>query len=202
MEKNLVQELKYKKENNMIKAVVWDIGGVILYDIDIGDFWKEISESKKIRNDYGTNKINFNEFVSKGAKLLGLQEDEFIKKYKDIYSFVKPIKETYKIYLNMKTAKYILSDTNKIHADFVARKRPEIFKSAKKRYLSYEIGMRKDIIETFNYVIKDLKLLPSEILFIDDKKPHIDLAKKAGMNAIHYINPEQLKAELNKLNVK
>ncbi len=186
----------------MIKAVIWDIGGVILYDINITDFWKGLPESKKLRNDYGTNKIDFSEFASKGAKLLDLSEDEFIKKYKEIYSFVKPIKETYEVYLNMKTPKYILSDTNQMHADFVSRERPEIFKSAKKCYLSNEIGMRKDVIETFNYVINDLKLFPNEVLFIDNREEATIIAKKVGIETIHYTSSEQLKEELNKLNVK
>jgi len=202
MEKNLVQELKYKKENNMIKAVVWDIGGVILEDHMVYSFWDNKVGSKQLRLEFGTGKITLKEFIGKGGELFAITEEEFFKRYKEAYYSIKSINENLERYKQMKTPKYILSDTNQVHVEFIKEFYPEVLSLAKKCYLSHEINMRKNSIDVFNYVIKDLKLLPSEILFIDDKKPHIDLAKKAGMNAIHYINPEQLREELNKLNVK
>ncbi len=186
----------------MIKTVIWDIGGVILSDIDVPGFWKDIIASKQLRKDFGTNKITQNEFINQGSKLLLIDEDEFLRNYKKVYSDIKPIKETYELYKNMKTAKYILTDTNLIHAEFVSETFPDIFKLAKKCYLSNEIGMRKDCIDVFQYVVKDLELLPSEILFIDNKEKATNIAREAGLNAIHYKSPEKLKEELEKLNVK
>ena len=41
----------------MIKAVIFDIGGVLRENIDVKNFWKNRKESKKIRYDFGTGKL-------------------------------------------------------------------------------------------------------------------------------------------------
>jgi putative hydrolase of the HAD superfamily len=186
----------------MIKAVIWDVGGVILEDFMVYSFWDNKVGSKQLRQEFGTGKITLKEFIGKGGELFSITEDEFFKRYKEAYYSIKPIDLSLEIYKQMKTPKYILSDTNQVHVGFIRKFYPEVLSLAKKCYLSHEINMRKDSIDVFNYVINDLKLLPCEILFIDDKKPHVDLARKAGMNAIHYKSHEQLKEKLNKLNVK
>jgi|GEM_PF-3174784 len=186
----------------MIKAVIWDIGGVILEDHMVYSFWDNKIGSKQLRQEFGTGEIALKEFIGKGGELFGINEEEFFKRYKEAYYSIKSIALNLELYKQMKIPKYILSDTNQVHAGFIKEFYPEVLILAKKCYLSYEVHMRKDSIDAFNYVIKDLKLLPSEILFIDDKKPHIDFAKDAGMNTIQYNDPEQLKEELNKLNVK
>ncbi len=49
-------------------------------------------------------------------------------------------------------------------------------------YLSFEIGMLKPNKEVYEYVLNDLKINASNILFIDDNKDNIEIAKACGWN--------------------
>ncbi len=186
----------------MIKAVIWDIGGVILTDPKVGDFWKNKEDSKELRKKFGSNKISIDDFVSEGSKLLGMNEKDFLDSYKKAYFSIEPIQEVLEIYENMKTDKYILSDTNPLHLEFIKKNYASIFNQSKKNYFSPELGLRKDDRKIFEYLIENLKLPPEEVLFIDNKKRIVDLAKETGLNVIHFTNAEKLKEDLEKYNIK
>jgi hypothetical protein len=70
----------------MIKAILWDIGGVLLSNPRIDEFWKGINGSKELRNKFGTGEISVDEFIELGSKLTGISKAEFIKKYNNSYS--------------------------------------------------------------------------------------------------------------------
>ncbi len=55
-----------------------------------------------------------------------------------------------------------------------------------KKYNSSEIGHFKPSKEVFQHVLADLKLLPGEILFIDDSKSHIEAANELDFQTILY----------------
>jgi hypothetical protein len=41
----------------MIKAVLWDVGGVLLTDPLLADFWKYAEGSKELRTKFGEVKV-------------------------------------------------------------------------------------------------------------------------------------------------
>ncbi len=183
----------------MIKAVVWDIGGVLFKDPKVGNFWGDASGSKELRKEFGSGQISKEEFIKKGARFLKIDEKTFIKRYKETYLCPKKqIKESLEIYKKMKTDKYILSDTNPIFAEGTKDNEKEIYPFAKKVFLSHEIKLRKSDLQTFKFIIKEIGLNPREILFIDNNLEHAKAAKSLGMNSIHYQNPEQLKSDLKR----
>ena len=184
-----------------IKAAVWDIGGVLLDDPKIGAFWKGINGSEELRNDFASGRLSVEEFISRGAKLLRMPEEDFLSSYKEAYFSVKPMKPSLKIYENMKTNRYILSDTNPLHMKFIRENFPNIFRMSKKNYFSPEIKMMKDSEKVFEYVSGNLNLNPSQILLIDNKDEIIDYAKSAGWNAIHFVDSLELEKDLKKLGV-
>lgn len=53
-------------------------------------------------------------------------------------------------------------------------------------YASWEVGYKKPSQEYFQHIINDLKLIPGEILFVDDDPKNVEGAKQAGMNAELY----------------
>jgi len=91
-----------------IEAIVWDIGGVLIEDPSVNNFWKENPDSKELRELFGTGKISINLFISKGAKMLNMSKEKFLKKYKEVYLSVLIIKEVFDIYQRIQINKYIL----------------------------------------------------------------------------------------------
>lgn len=62
-----------------------------------------------------------------------------------------------------------------------------------KMYFSNEIYLNKRKKKTFRYILKDIGRLPSECIFVDDKKESFIYPNKIGMNTILFKNYKQLK---------
>ena len=62
--------------------------------------------------------------------------------------------------------------------------------------LSYEIGVEKPNPEAFKILLRRLNLSASFVIFIDDKIENVEAARKLGIDAIQFINPNQLQKEL------
>ena len=79
---------------------------------------------------------------------------------------------------------YAFSNTNEIHRQHMFAHFGDIFKNFTKIFISSEMGVRKPDPESFDYVLKDLKRQPHEILFFDDTQENVDGAKACGLQAI------------------
>lgn len=63
-------------------------------------------------------------------------------------------------------------------------------------FISAELLLSKPDLAIFQVVIDELKQDPSELIFVDDFLENIVAARDAGINAIHFQNPDQALAEL------
>lgn len=95
--------------------------------------------------------------------------------------------------LNKKYRTFLLSNTNKIHADqfnidLMIEQGVNHYSLFEKVYYSHEVGLRKPGKEIYEYVLKDSNLNPAETLFIDDTEPNIDTASSLGIVAFHLSN--------------
>lgn len=94
------------------------------------------------------------------------------------------LKEKYRIFL--------LSNTNEIHIQYFHRKLNQIVAEDtlvpffEKVYYSSDINFRKPEIEIFEKVCKENQLDKSKTVFIDDTLQHIEGAKSAGLQTIHF----------------
>jgi len=64
---------------------------------------------------------------------------------------------------------------------------------------SSQIHMIKPNPEIFAYTLKELKVLPQEALFIDDREVNVQGARAAGLQALLYKDVETLRQELTNL---
>ena len=55
-----------------------------------------------------------------------------------------------------------------------------------KIYSASELGITKKEAASYEFLAKDLKVAPDEILFIDDTAGNIEAAQKAGLQTHHY----------------
>jgi len=98
--------------------------------------------------------------------------------------------------LKVKYPCMLLSNTNQIHYDFYRDDLEKVHGYTKfselfdKTYFSHEIGMRKPDEDIYHYVLKDLKLEASEVLFIDDTEMNIIAANQMGWNTVLWQNKE------------
>lgn len=185
-----------------IKAVIFDIGGILLENPLIGDFWHNKTGSKELRNKFGAGKISKEDFVKEASKLLGMPEEDFLERYGKTYFSIKKVRGVFDIIKSLKVKSYLFSDTNPIHLEFVKNKYPEMFKIVKKSFMSAEIGSRKNEDKSYKHILKTLKLKPEEILLIDDKQDVLDFAKKYGIKTVLFKNNKQLVEDLKNLGVK
>ena len=95
--------------------------------------------------------------------------------------------------LNAKYRIFLLSNTNEIHVQYFHRLLSQNNAAESldpyfaKVYFSSELNLRKPDVETFEKVCADNNLDKSKTLFIDDTLQHIDGARKAGLNAFHFV---------------
>ena len=187
-----------------IKVIIFDLGGVILnisYQNTIDSFKKlgvtntDNFYSKKkqthIFNLIETGEITAEQFLSELQKLT---DNATIKEVKDAWnSMLLDLPESRLDLLRFLKSKYklfLLSNTNAIHINAIKNHLGETkWKSFcnlfDKMYLSHEIGVRKPNIEAFQFILKQQKLNPNEVLFIDDSPQHIEGAKKLGIICYH-----------------
>ena len=76
----------------------------------------------------------------------------------------------------------MLSNTNKLHFDYVKRKYPVINKFGS-YFLSYKLHSRKPDKKIYAGVLKGTGLKPREIIYFDDMPEFVRAASKMGFNA-------------------
>ncbi len=98
------------------------------------------------------------------------EEGRKVKYYKDVVDFAHSLKGRCKLAI---LSNLLPIDKKRIDEQYDLSYFDKV-------YLSFEMGLSKPNKKVYDYVIKDLQVLPKEILFIDDDKKNIEMAKKAG----------------------
>lgn len=198
----------------MIKAILFDFGGVILdlekkQTIQIPQalsllfgithdeaihLWSEEREKLLIGKETPRkfiDRVKKKLSCAKETETLLKEWEEMAQKEPDLInweliSFIGQLKGKYKV--------YVLSDTiNLAQNDKLSK---NIYAKFDDCFLSFKEGYKKPGREAFLNVLKKIKLKPKECLFIDDTESNIVAAKTLGINVIKYLNLEQFKKEL------
>ncbi len=193
-----------------VKIIFFDIRGVLFKDIEkymMRDIAKKYHISyKKTMNirskwwkSYATKKISEKEYWKGFLKDMGIQEDyrtflplpytKYIKEMPHMKKLLEILAENYPL--------SVLSDHS-----------PEWWAYAKKKFqlqnyfqgyvLSFEHGVLKNKPKLFLKAIQLAKEKPEEILFIDNSRKNLLVAKKLGIQTMLFTNPMQLMKELKK----
>ena len=196
----------------MIKAIIFDIGGVLVTDVtrELREYLAdklELSYSRVSKAffqrwpEYKTAAIGADEFWEAFSRDLGVNLDvgqlqpisnSMIREIDDMLTFARALKRKYKL--------GIISNNTNVW-DRYARTTfhlEEIFDAI---LTSNEFKKPKPDKEIYEACLEKLDVKPAEAIFIDDKEENISAAKELGMGAIHFENPEQLKEALGKMGV-
>ncbi|MCM8775282.1 MAG: HAD family phosphatase [Candidatus Omnitrophica bacterium] len=201
-----------------IKAIIFDLGNVLLnYDIhrairrlcadrkvSIWKIWIHFLTSPTV-DDYVCGRISCREFYLRAKRALRLTIDfqSFRKHWNDIFwenSEAGGIEELL-VRLKRHYPLYLISNTNKMHFDYIRRKY-KILRHFRKTFPSHEMGCQKPSLEIYQKVLKRIKLRPAETVFIDDVAKFVRAAHQVGMHAVRYRHKNQLIKALRELGVQ
>lgn len=195
----------------MIKAVIFDYGGVIKKSHSCQN---EIFLAFELKREEA---IRFPKFLMDDFRKGKITEESFFEKLS--LFFKKPIpqnshnlwrncyKKTFFIFPEMlefieklkrkgiKTA--ILSNTIMPHLEII--KKHTEFKGFDVIIFSCEVGLAKPDPEIYRLIVKKLNVNPTECVFIDDLKKNLIPAKKIGMQTILAENPNQVIRDISTL---
>lgn len=201
----------------MIKAIIFDFGGVILKHKAtlVRDILTQILPQspdqaveiwKKYQPAVNRGKKTSLEFLIELKKNLHSEFsiDELQNKWRELYkkeaidvdrellNLIGKLKKKYKIYM--------FTDTIDIHDAF--NKTRHIYDKFDKVYKSYEEGIAKsDGKAAYQYLLKKINLNPDECIFVDDLEYNVKTAQDAGIKGIVYKSLPQLKNELSTIGI-
>jgi len=186
----------------MIKAVVFDVGGVLLR-LDESKYYTRISNISGVSYDdvrktlhslekYSyAGKMSAKEFSSAVASKLGIKKKEvgWLDFVKNNASVDKEVSEL-AFQLHRRYITGILTNADRSRYRYVVAhfKKEMHIDSFDYRFASCYMGIIKPSKRIFKYVVKHIGVVPGEVIFIDDHKENVDGARSIGMNSILFNN--------------
>ena len=204
-----------KKQKSPIKAVLFDLGNVLLnYDAyKAANCFAKACQVPRIKvwihfftspteKAYTRGHISSREFYSHAKQVLKFPVNypTFKRYWNDIFTenagmdaLLTKLKRHYPLYL--------ISNTNALHFNHIKEKF-RILRHFKKTFPSHEVGHRKPEPEIYEKVLAKIRLKPEETVFIDDVPKFVKGARAVGMHAIRFRNKKQLIGDLAKFGIK
>ncbi|MEO6761419.1 MAG: HAD family phosphatase [Candidatus Saccharimonadales bacterium] len=193
----------------MIKAVIFDVGGVL---VDVGTCGSDELERQLNLTPEQTREIWADQIVRMGAG--ELDEPAFWAELKSKYgirqvepgedligrSFAGVLKQNRRVINIAKQISLagldiaILSDTIEPHAKVL--REVGVYAPFRKVFLSYELGIRKPDPRFYKRVLSKLQVSPEEAVFIDDNPENVVAAENLGIHGIIFKTTNQFVAEL------
>jgi len=201
----------------MIKAVLFDIGGVLIYDPDeqiyrkisreLGaDYKRTEGETEKLLPELQTGKNTEREFFTRLTGRLGIPfKEEYVNLWKKgIMEACVLNEDVYKVAKELKQSNYqvgIISNIEKSHTEYF-RSQPWI-RLFCPVVMSNEVGSRKPETEIFDVAIEEVNLSAEECAFVDNKREYVNAANGVGMHGVLFKgDARQLRKELAIIGVK
>ena len=199
----------------MIKAIIFDVGGVLKIDND-QHIRRDVQETlgiapqdfsapwEKLTDELGRGVIDEPTFWQKLHTLAGAtravpQESLLMRQYTKNYQLNEAMVALVQSLQDAGYKTAILSNTISLHADFNRAK--GMFEGFDAIVLSHEVGMRKPSPEIFAYTLKQLNTIPEEAVFVDDMEKNVRAAQDFGLHAFVFKNAEEFAEDLRSLGV-
>ena len=199
--------------HHLIKAVVWDLGGVLVRTMDraprtelarqLGVSYAELDEA--VFNSLSARqatlgKISVEEHWANVYRELNWPEvkgEEFQDLFwggdsldMDLVAYIRRLKPAYKTGLlsnNWPNLRHLIEDRWQIADAFDAL------------VISAEVGLTKPEPPIYHLTLQHLGVNPEQAVLVDDFIENIHAALQLGWQAVHFQNPAQALAELNEL---
>lgn len=197
------------------KTIIFDLGGVYFTD-GTKQAIHSISEKynippEKIKavpkgelgTQYRTGEITADIFWEKAKNYWGIiaSSDDLANMWLKGY---EPIDGTANLIQRIKKAGHellFLSDNVKERVEYLSEKY-NFLPNFKDGVFSHEAGIRKPNPKIYQLVLEKASNIAENCVYIDDKLELLEPAKKLGMEAVQFIDPNQVESELRKLGVE
>lgn len=190
----------------VIKTIIFDLNRVLVAFKDINQdyqrtfgitqkkFWKPM---KEFFNDYATGKTNW-DYVLTNILIKNKLDNNRLLEAKKLYEknlsqmpginvLLKSLNKNYSLILAAGDGKESLE---------IKLKKLDLAQYFNKIYATCYIGLMKTDENFYNFIFYKSNLASKETLFIDDKKQHLDTAKKLSINTVLFENLPKLKKDL------
>jgi glucose-1-phosphatase len=199
---------------NNIKAIIFDMGGVILRTNDESPR-RELAEYLGISLEQLKDEVFSSDMAIKS-------EEGLIDKY-DLWKFIlkshghqdldKAQEYDEKFWSGDRLDQELLEYIKVLKKQFALGMISNAFKGAREwieshyhftqlfdySVFSYEIKIRKPDPRIYQLVCRKLKVNPQQAIFVDDILENVEGARKAGLIGIQYFGPNQLKHEIKQI---
>jgi HAD superfamily hydrolase (TIGR01509 family) len=183
-----------------VEALVFDLGGVFV-DIDFqraiarwaahagcapaqiaGRFSHDLAYERHERNE-----IAIGEYFASLRSTLGvaLTDAQFLDGWNAIFGEVIPGFADVLAQAAARLPTYAFTNTNPAHEAFWSVRFANDLRPFRKIFVSSTIGRRKPEREAFAYVVREIGVPVSRILFFDDALANVEGARAAGLQAVH-----------------
>jgi HAD superfamily hydrolase (TIGR01509 family) len=145
---------------------------------------------------FESGKITETEFYEEVCRCVGFRipGQEFLEMWDSVIG--QPlIPEEVLQALAQSTHLWAISNTNKLHFDFMARQFT-FLRHFEGLVLSYEAGALKPDKRIFLHALEKAQARASEVLLVDDQEINVKAAQELGIDAFRFLNPDQFLAEL------
>ncbi len=201
-----------KMDNHKIKAVIFDLGNVLI-DFDHKIAARKISSytdktpedifnlffDSPLTRDFERGKISAQVFFSQVKKLLGLKikYDKFVPIWNEIFFLTDKNRAVYKLAkrLSRDYTTGLLSNINALHFEYLKKKFP-LFDAFHKVMTSYELGVQKPAPLIFELAAQALGVAFSEVFYTDDRPELVDGARQLGIRAFVFQGVARLESDL------
>jgi 2-haloacid dehalogenase len=199
-----------------INTIIFDLGNVLI-DWNPKYVFDKMFQDEEKKKYFFQNicTMEWNETQDAGRSIKEATEElvalhpewkEYIEAYYDQWKDMLggPIHDTVEIFRQLKeSGKYKLYALTNWSAELFpyALELYEFLHWFDGRVVSGEEKMRKPSPEFYHILLDRFHVTPVEALFIDDNFRNIQAAEEIGIKTIHFISPQQLKEELQNLNL-
>jgi len=179
----------------MIKAIIFDIGNVLLafdFSVALGKL-REKSGAEAVEHliepvkiAYESGQIGKAEFLEKMRQVLQYAgtEAEFVAAWEDIFTEITAMGDLVRA-LHGRYPLFLLSNTSDLHMDYVFKRYP-VFGLFKDAVFSFRVKGFKPGREIYEIALRQFGVEAGETLFIDDMQANVDAALELGFHAIRY----------------
>ncbi len=197
----------------MIKAVIFDMGGVLIGN-GIEKFYEKLAEKLGIDTDFFIlfekryhEKMIRGELEAKGfidmIKKEFNPEGDVLREWKEVYREARPVNgDLIQLIKRLKKGYSVslISDSSDLNHDINNER--GLYSYFESPVVSCDTGVTKSQREIFEIALEKLDLKPEECILIDDREEHLEIPKGMGFRTILFRNNRQLAEDLEKLGVQ